>query len=57
MQNDEGGDAQELDMDNLQGVFLVLGYGSVFALMYGCGEALLHIYRQAKSEKVSQTFC
>lgn len=40
-------------MENLQGVFFVLAYGSVFALLYGCGETLLHIYREAKDEKVS----
>lgn len=51
-QKDEGGDAQELGMDNLKGVFFVLAFGSMFACIYGCSEALAIIYRASKRHKV-----
>lgn len=52
MQKNDQTDAEELKFENLKGVFLVLLYGSIFASLYGCIEALLLIYKKATSEKV-----
>lgn len=52
MQKTETSEAVPLQLENLQGVFVVLLCGTIFALVYGPAEAFFHIYRKAKSEKV-----
>lgn len=39
-------------MDNLKGVFWVLLFGSIFAGIYGCSEALIISRQRAKEAKV-----
>lgn len=52
MQEKESEEAEELSMDNLQGVFLVLEIGTLFAFIYGCVELVLNVYRDAQKAKV-----
>lgn len=51
-QEKESGEAEELGMDNMQGVFLVLEIGTLFACVYGCVELVVTVYRSAKKAKV-----
>lgn len=39
-------------MDNLKGVFLVLLFGSILALIYGCIEATVMMHRRSIKENV-----
>lgn len=52
MQREDPNEAEELKMENLNGVFLVLFYGSLFACLYGCAEEVIIVYRKSKKAKV-----
>lgn len=52
MQEKESEEAEELAMDNMQGVFLVLEIGTLFAFVYGCIELVVNVYRQGRKAKV-----
>lgn len=52
LQGDEGGggEAEELDLDNVGGVFLVLVFGTAFAGLVAFGELVYEVYN--KEDKV-----
>lgn len=52
MQEKESEEAEELGMDNMQGVFLVLEMGTLFAFIFGCVELVVTVYRTAEKAKV-----
>lgn len=52
MQKPEPSEALPLKFENLKGVFFVLLFGTILAILYGPAEAFFHIYKKAKSEKV-----
>uniref|UniRef100_A0A1B6MI21 Ionotropic glutamate receptor C-terminal domain-containing protein n=1 Tax=Graphocephala atropunctata TaxID=36148 RepID=A0A1B6MI21_9HEMI len=45
-----GGDAEELDLDNVGGVFLVLVFGSVIACFIGLGELMYEVFMKEDKE-------
>lgn len=51
-QKKESTEAESLNLDHLEGVFLVLTYGSVFALVYGIGDTIRRIRKRAREAKV-----
>uniref|UniRef100_A0A1B6LVB1 Ionotropic glutamate receptor C-terminal domain-containing protein n=1 Tax=Graphocephala atropunctata TaxID=36148 RepID=A0A1B6LVB1_9HEMI len=48
--NEAGGDAEELDLDNVGGVFLVLVFGSVFACLIGLCELMYEVFNKEDKE-------
>jgi len=50
--DDEGGDTPELGLENVGGVFLVLGLGLFAAMVLGCTEFLWNVKTVAIEEKV-----
>lgn len=53
-QKKESSDAERLHMDHLEGVFLVLTYGSALAFLYGVFDTVRKIRKRAKSFNVSK---
>ncbi|XP_037036366.1 glutamate receptor ionotropic, kainate 2-like [Bradysia coprophila] len=49
----DAGEAEELNMDNMYGVFFVLSVGSAFATVYGILEWLMVIFLRAKRQNLS----
>lgn len=52
LQKKESTDAERLHMDHLEGVFLVLTYGSIFAFLYGVFDVVRVIKKRAKDFNV-----
>lgn len=52
IQEDNQGDAQSLNMENVNGVFFVLFGGCIFAIVFGYIEAVLICYKNAITAKV-----
>ncbi|KAG4072084.1 hypothetical protein HA402_015583 [Bradysia odoriphaga] len=48
----DSGEAEELTMDNMYGVFFVLSVGSAFATLYGIFEWLMVIFLRAKRQNI-----
>lgn len=51
-QKKESSEAERLHMDHLEGVFLVLTYGSIFAFLYGVFDTVRTIKKRAKDFNV-----
>lgn len=51
--DEEGGDTPELGLENVGGVFLVLGLGLFAAMVLGCTEFLWNVKSVAIEEKVN----
>ncbi|XP_017111696.1 uncharacterized protein LOC108135465 [Drosophila elegans] len=51
--DEEGGETPELGLENVGGVFLVLGFGLLSAMVLGCTEFLWNVKSVAIEEKIS----
>lgn len=51
----DGDGAEELGMANMNGVFLVLVFGTIFATVFGVIDCILVMCRKSKMLKVSRT--
>lgn len=53
LQKTESTEAESLELDHLEGVFVIVWYGSLFAFVYGAFDAMRLIRKRAKQAKVS----
>lgn len=52
-QKKESTEAESLELDHLEGVFVIVWYGSFFAFLYGALDAIRVIRKRAKAAKLS----
>lgn len=56
IQGEEKADAPALEMENLMGVFLVLGAGALFSCLYSYSYVVYRVYKESKAENVRSIF-
>lgn len=55
-QKKESARPEELGLINMKGVFYVLGFGTILAMIYGCIEETMHIFKESRRKGVMISF-